>query len=287
MTLGAFHPQKALVPAQEFFKRAFIHIDFKRCGLRIFKSFLLTCANMSTNEPVLICKSCGVASSGKYCHNCGQGMAIKRLSLHSLLHEAFHFFTHVDKGLFYTLKMLLLAPGKMQREYINGDRVRYQKPFSMFFVSATASGLIYYWVNNALLKLYHSGTTTETYFFNHYWVLLQVCLLPLYSLIVYLCFKKAGYNYGEIAVYQLYNFSILFLIVALIQLSKFINHDLNTRYIEFPLIVGYMLITNLNFFTQWKRSTVILIGLISISLVFGLAAFVQDRIIDMMQSTEH
>lgn len=232
--------------------------------------------------PDLVCKSCGVTSSGKYCYNCGQTMAIKRLSLHELIHEAFHFLTHLDKGFFYTLKMLLVSPGKAQRQYIEGARVQHQKPFSMFFISGTASALMYYWIYSILIKYFHAGDMQATQFFHQYFVLLHACLLPFYSLIVYLCFKKTGYNYGEIAVYQLYNFSFLLLLVGVLQLLKFINHDMQTRYIEFPLIVGYVMITNLNFFVQLKRRTVFLRSLVSITLVILLAAVVQDKVVKLV-----
>jgi hypothetical protein len=237
---------------------------------------------MSAGDTVLKCKSCGAESTGKYCPNCGQSMIIKRLSFHELIHEAFHFFTHLEKGFLYTLKMLLVSPGKMQKEYVEGDRVRHQKPFSMFFISATVCALIFYWVNSALIKYYHLGDTKETAFFHQYWVLLQVCMLPLYCSISFLCFKKAGYHFGEIVVSQLYTFSFVFLLLALIQLLKFIDPNLETRYIELPLIAGYSLITNLNFFNRLKRSAVILISLITIILLFLIAVSVQDKLVELI-----
>ena len=237
---------------------------------------------MSVGDTVLDCKSCGAASTGKFCPNCGQSMTVKKLSFHELIHEVFHLFTHLDKGYPYTLKMLLLSPGKMQKQYVEGNRVKYQKPFSMFFISASVCALIFYWVNSALIKYYHLGDTKETAFFHQYWVLLQVCMLPLYCFISFLCFKKARYNFGEIVVSQLYTFSFIFLLLALIQLFKFINPHLETRYIELPLIIGYSLATNLNFFSHLKRSTIILISLITIILLFLIAVFVQDKLVELI-----
>lgn len=237
---------------------------------------------METTNSVTVCKACGVAGAGKYCANCGQVLAVKRISLPELLHEAFHFITHLDKGFFYTLKMLVVSPGKVQRQYVEGNRVKHQKPFSMFFISGTASALLYYWIGNALSKYFHWGDEQTAHFFHQYFVLLHACLLPLYSLIAYLCFKKSGYNYGEIGVYQLYNFSFIFLLVGLIQLLKFIKPDLETRYIEFPLIVVYILLTNLNFFVQLKKSTVVVLTFMSITFIFLLAALVQDKVITLI-----
>lgn len=237
---------------------------------------------MNEKDNVPVCKACGTASKGKYCPNCGQIMAVKRLSLHELFHEAFHLFTHLEHGFLYTLKMLVTTPGKVQKQYVEGIRVKHQKPFSMFFISATISALLLYWVNIALTKYFNSGNTEEADFFHQYWVLFHICMFPLYCLITYLCFKKAGYNYGEIAVFQLYTFSFIFLLIALIQLFKFFNPYLQTRYIELPLVIVYTLITNLNFFVQFRKTWIILISIITIVFTFLLAAFVQDGVIKLI-----
>ncbi len=63
-----------------------------------------------------------------------------------MLPEVFHFFTHLDKGFLYTLKSLLKHPGRMQHGYVEGDRSRHQKPFSMFFICLTIAALSRYWI---------------------------------------------------------------------------------------------------------------------------------------------
>ncbi len=225
-----------------------------------------------------VCKACGAISESKYCPDCGQSMLVKRLSLPELLHEAFHFFTHVEHGFLYTLKGLVLSPGTVQKQYVEGFRAKHQKPFSMFFLSATLSALMYYWIYTAVITYLHTGSAEEAEFFHKHFVLLHVCLLPLYALITYLCFKKGGFNYGEIAVYQLYTFSFIFLLIAFIQLFKFINPHLETRYIELPCVMAYILATNLRFFAGLKRNTVILLSLLSVILIFFTASFIQDRV---------
>lgn len=238
--------------------------------------------SMSLNYNTGVCKACNTASKGNYCPQCGQSLSVKRLSMRELLHEAFHFFTHVEKGFLYTVKMLLVSPGKAQKEYIQGNRVRHQKPFSMFFIAGTISALVYYWLNRALMQYFHAGSSAEASFFQQYWVLLQICMLPLYGLIVYLCFKKAGYNYGEIIVSQLYTFSFLFLLLALLQLSKLFYHTLETRYIELPLILAYTLLTNLTLFNQLKKGSIVILTILAIVACFVMAAFVQDKLIEVL-----
>jgi hypothetical protein len=43
---------------------------------------------------------------GKYCNSCGNSYIVKRITTSGILHDVFHFFTHLDKGFGFTLKQL-------------------------------------------------------------------------------------------------------------------------------------------------------------------------------------
>jgi hypothetical protein len=238
-----------------------------------------------TNTNVLqTCPNCKQQGLQKFCSNCGQAYKVKRITLHGLLHDVFHFFTHLDKGFGYTLKQLTVAPGHMQRDYINGNRSRHQKPFSMFFICATVAGLSRYWIHTALLKYYNSGDINEANFFHEYMVLLQIALLPLVALITYLFFTKSGYNYAEIGVLTLYTVSFFFLIVSVIALLKFIWPELDTAYIELPVLTVYNLLTNINFFNKTPAWLVGLKSLLLTSIIFLSAHFLEKWVIDIISS---
>ena len=130
-----------------------------------------------------ICPSCAFIGAGKYCQECGHPFEVKRISLNGLLHDVFHVFTHIDKGFGYTLKELFVHPGKMQRWYVEGERVRHQKPFSMFLICATVAALIRYWIYESIISYYQAGSSSEAYFLNEYMVLLHLVLMPVYTLI--------------------------------------------------------------------------------------------------------
>jgi hypothetical protein len=66
------------------------------------------------------CKSCGFSGSGNYCSRCGQSFNTKRIAIIEFVRELYRFFVHIDKGFFFTLKQLIVAPGHMQRSYIDG-----------------------------------------------------------------------------------------------------------------------------------------------------------------------
>lgn len=203
---------------------------------------------MPDPDDIKICKSCGFSGPGNYCNNCGQSFIIKRVSIPGLIHDILHFFTHLEKGFGYTLKQLIIAPGHMQRTYLEGKRSIHQKPFSMFFICATITALTRYWILSAIIKYHHADITSEAKFFHEYMVLTYIALVPIYVLITYLMFYKAKYNYAEIGVMMLYALSFIFLASAFISLPKIFYPRLETRFIEFPVFTIYIMVTLINYF---------------------------------------
>jgi hypothetical protein len=54
--------------------------------------------------------------------------------MHDLAHDVVHEFLHVDSKIFRTVKLLLLKPGFLTREYFEGRRVRYVSPLRLYLV---------------------------------------------------------------------------------------------------------------------------------------------------------
>ena len=82
-----------------------------------------------------VCTTCGTEFHGNYCPRCGQRSTIGRYSFKS----AFLLFLDVwglgNRGMFRTIRDLLLRPGYMIRDYLSGMQMAYFPPFKMFFLS--------------------------------------------------------------------------------------------------------------------------------------------------------
>jgi len=228
------------------------------------------------------CKNCGAIVTGKFCSECGQIYSQERIKLSYLLKEVFHFFTHFEEGFGYTIKELLFSPGHIQRLYLVGKRKRIQKPFSMFFICATACGLGEYWINKLLLQFAHTNNFNEVYFFQHYLVFEQVIMVPFYALIGWLFFIRFGYNYAEMLIVTLYTVSFFFLLIVLINCLKFIWPHLNTKFIEFPILVCYNILTYINLFNKSPRWKIILLSVASIFVSFMTVEIIQEIIISKL-----
>jgi len=233
--------------------------------------------------PTVKCRRCGSDIAEKYCGQCGEQKIIKRITLPGLLHDVFHLFTHLDKGFGFTVKELLLRPGHMQRDYVEGNRSRYQKPFSMFFICATIDALVRYWIYLYLLKVQHGGNEAEANYFHQYFVLTHMLMLPFYVLITWLVFYKAGYNYAETGVLMLYTIAFFFLVVTILFIPKLIWHDFGTAWIELSFIALYNAINFVNFYKKEKKWLVIVKSLIVVTSIFIIANSIEDLLADWLQ----
>lgn len=74
--------------------------------------------------------------SDAFCPNCGQKNSSKKLSIFHLIEEFLSSIFSYDSKLHKTLATLILKPGKITRDYVNGKRATYTNPFR-FFLSIT------------------------------------------------------------------------------------------------------------------------------------------------------
>ena len=74
--------------------------------------------------------------AGAYCSACGQKRLEPRdFTLAHLLKQAFQQLTEIDGKLLRSLRLLLFSPGRLSREYMDGRRVRYASPLSLFLLA--------------------------------------------------------------------------------------------------------------------------------------------------------
>jgi hypothetical protein len=80
------------------------------------------------------CPNCATPLAGPWCHVCGQkGEAYSR-SIWHLTTEAFEGLTHFDGRFWQTLPRLLVRPGQLTRDYLDGHRAAQIPPFRLFLV---------------------------------------------------------------------------------------------------------------------------------------------------------
>ena len=83
-----------------------------------------------------ICLNCNTALNGRYCHVCGQENIEPKETVWGLISHFFYDITHFDGKFFSTTKFLIIRPGFLPKEYIEGRRARYLHPIRMYVFSS-------------------------------------------------------------------------------------------------------------------------------------------------------
>ncbi len=88
------------------------------------------------------CQSCAMEFQGNFCPRCGQAASVGRFSFKKTFMLFLDIWGVGNRGMFRSLRDLMLRPGYMIRDYISGCQSAYFPPFKMFFILATFSVLL-------------------------------------------------------------------------------------------------------------------------------------------------
>jgi hypothetical protein len=172
---------------------------------------------------VMTCKNCSQSFEGKFCPACGQAAATHKIDLHYFLHDIPHSVLHIDKGFFYTLKRLSTMPGVMLAEYIDGKRVNHFRPIAFVIIMSTICTI----VSNSLRHYILKNDPVNIPFFAKYPSLLIFILIPVISLITWLCFYKRKYNFWEHLLINTYMGAYLNVFLLLVTIIRVIVQLMN------------------------------------------------------------
>lgn len=185
-----------------------------------------------------------------FCSQCGQKAQLHRLNWHDIWHDAIHYFTHADKGIFHLLVQLLTKTGSVAREFIQGKRKKYFPPFNFFLIVATI--YVFIFALNAspaassdiernhpeinriqdakkrehLANVYKRADKARV-FMNKHSNMVAMLALPLLAFLCYLFYLKAGYNYVEHLVACMYmsGFTLLVQVLIFVPVGLLLKHN--------------------------------------------------------------
>ena len=198
------------------------------------------------NEKKLRCLNCNANLVGKFCNNCGQKTDTKRLDFnHFIKHDIIHGTFHFDKGLPFTIKQIIIRPGKVATEYIEGKRIKY---YNFFYLTLILIGLIltikgFYKQNYALEpKTFQSEYENGIKIAQSNLKVIFLLFIPLLVLCSKIVYRKQKLNISEHSIIAVINV-IYFLIFALISnaiylISKYLNFNINENLSSFFVYLG-------------------------------------------------
>ena len=157
------------------------------------------------------CINCGYERTGAFCSNCGQ-KETHRYTVTHVLHELLHVFTHADKGIFSFAKNIIVRPGVVALDLVEGRRKRY---FNLFQYLLLIVGFTTFLIvkSNFMENIMQNMNTINNVqmskrlaqaqadvglLLQKYNNLFQMMLIPAFALFSWLLIgRKRNYNFAE------------------------------------------------------------------------------------------
>jgi len=165
---------------------------------------------------VLACRNCdaSLADGQNYCGSCGQKHESGRLTLGGIGHELVHALFHIDHSILALLKGLLLRPGHLARDYIEGRRKKYFGPFGFVVITA---GLATFFVSITGAQWFAPITNSAAQGILTLHINLVILLqTPVLALLCLLLFWSERLNYAEHLVLVAYTAGIRMLYLSFV-----------------------------------------------------------------------
>lgn len=211
------------------------------------------------NNVESICPNCSRTILENFCGNCGQ-KRFKKIDRKYVWDEIQYSLVHTNKGFLYSVKKILINPGKTAREFIDGNRVNHYKPILLAFLLSGISAFISYKIINlgkliGLVfekKYMFNGANKEQFmgimnnamsFMQTYNSFMMLAMIPAFAIIAWLAFIKWGQNYYEHVIMSAYMLCFYTLINILIIYP--LMYLLRTNLEAFELILTFSMIIGL------------------------------------------
>jgi hypothetical protein len=172
------------------------------------------------------CLNCDQETHGKFCENCGQKTDTHRIVLrHFFMHDLLHGMWHLEKGILFTIREILMRPGQAALDYIKGKRIRY---YNVFYLSLLLIGL------NILVSHFLDGIHKEAAetpqesraiidFLEKNIKIILLCVVPVIALNAMFVFRRLKLNFAEHLIIGGFNLAGMLLMNLLLTFFNFIN----------------------------------------------------------------
>ena len=192
-----------------------------------------------------ICKKCNNEFEGNYCFNCGHPQKLERINSGYIISEIASVL-NFQKGIFHTIKELLIKPGQNIRQFISEDRNRLVKPI-LFIIICSLTYTLFVQIfefkdgyinfhfddSNSAMSLIFQWITQNYGYSN---ILMAVFV----AIWIKMFYRKYDYNFYEILILLLFISGMQMLMFALLgALESLIKTPILTFGTYFVLIYAF------------------------------------------------
>ena len=259
------------------------------------------------------CANCARAMAGpeqKFCPACGQPTPAHRIDWHFLGHELEHSVLHMDRGVLYTLKQLMLRPGHLIRDYIEGRRLGVVKPLLLVMLTGAAATLMAHYAldgdalgssftqgveagmhqGNANAKQAEAAATMMKVFgfvkdwMNSHLTLITLLVLPVQAAALKLTFRRfKQINYPEWLVITSFLTAQLFVVWAVFMPLQRWWSDAQMAMILLAVILNLISLTQVfRGYPRWKAFLRGAAGFAMVQVITAIASFVGAMILGVL-----
>ncbi|MBC3832315.1 DUF3667 domain-containing protein [Undibacterium amnicola] len=220
------------------------------------------------------CKNCDTFLVGNFCSSCGQKADTHRITFAHFLYEFFHALTHTDRGILLLMKALILRPGDVAKEYLDGKRKKYFNPLTFIIIISSIYAFLSYKTGyfealsgfDRQIKVEGEVYTESMQLMLENRKILNLFLMPvLVSFLSWIFFRKQKTNMAENIVLNSFVLSQIYLIMIVIFIPGFLLFPETIKannYMSHGLMLGYMSLAYHQFFKGHVFLTVLKTALI-------------------------
>ncbi len=173
-------------------------------------------------EAAKLCLNCNAPIRDNFCSTCGQRTEVTRIDGKEVLHEIFHFFTHLQKNFVRTSVGMLVKPHEVQHNFLRGQRKNYHNPFSYLVIWVALEWFLKSWI---IWRFDYKQTIDPSkspsygaamiYFGNPTYILVAL-LIPVVTIVAHFIMSRPRFNIYETLVlvffsYGTYHIMLFFL----------------------------------------------------------------------------
>lgn len=226
------------------------------------------------------CHNCHKEFEGEFCSHCGQlYTANNRLSFADIRRDFFDNVFNVHRGLPFTIWNLLIRPGKVGREYLDGRRKTYTNPVRYLIIALAIQAFVDYWFIRPDLneqpdffefaflsdQLNHQMAIWNHVLATKFALIHNLTMIVVFPSIFLFLFRKQGYNFTELLTVNFYYFSTgLILTISTIFLAYQAGFELPIQGILLATL-GYVVWSSMRFFREesfWIRTVKVSIAVL-------------------------
>lgn len=252
------------------------------------------------------CFNCGNPITDNYCGSCGQ-KKYSRIDRRYILAELEDTILQTNKGFLYSIKNIVVNPGKTARKFIEGSRINHYKPILLVFLLSGISAFISYNILGfkEMMENYYSELGISSHlmtdylsFASSYSSIVMLSFVPILAIMTKIAFWKYEQNYYEhilmnayiLSLYTIINIVVLYPVMYVLKDNQDIIINLSSlSFFTIPIIMiwffkGYYREKSL--FTIIGRVSLILLIILFSLIILMIASIIGGFVFAMIKGPE-